>query len=71
MTCITRRGLAGVAAAAVPGASLRAQQQRPLRIGVLTDLSGPFRDASGPVSVAAVRQAVEDFGPAGRGRVHA
>ena len=71
MTCITRRGLAGMAAvgaaAAVPGGAVRAQQQRPLRIGVLTDLSGPFRDASGPVSVAAVRQAVEDFGPAGRG----
>ena len=71
MTCITRRGLAGMAAvgaaAAVPGGAARAQQQRPLRIGVLTDLSGPFRDASGPVSVAAVRQAVEDFGPAGRG----
>ncbi len=64
-----RRGLlAGTAAAGAiagrPGAS-RAQG-RPIRIGVLTDLSGPYRDTGGPTSVAAARQAVEDFG-AGHG----
>jgi branched-chain amino acid transport system substrate-binding protein len=60
MPAITRRGLiaGGTALAAWPARA----QQRPLRIGVLTDLSGPFRDYSGGVSVAAVRQAVEDFG---------
>ncbi len=35
---------------------------RPVRIGVLTDLSGPYRDTGGPTSVAAAQQAVEDFG---------
>src|SRR3712207_5660051 len=32
-----------------------------VRIGVLTDLSGPYRDVTGPTSVACVRQAVEEF----------
>ena len=33
------------------------------RIGVLTDLSGQYRDNSGPTSVLAAHQAVEDFRP--------
>lgn len=32
-----------------------------VRIGVLTDLSGPYSDFSGPTSVDAARMAVEDF----------
>src|SRR3712207_9276142 len=32
-----------------------------IRIGVLTDLSGTYRDVTGPTSVACVRQAVEEF----------
>jgi len=57
----TRRmllGASGALAIARPGGA----QARPLRIGVLTDLSGPFRTDSGPVSVAAVQQAVADVG---------
>jgi branched-chain amino acid transport system substrate-binding protein len=38
-----------------------------IRIGVLTDLSGQYRDNSGPTSVAAAHQAVEDFGPKSHG----
>ena len=34
---------------------------------MLTDLSGPYKDIAGPVAVAAVRQALEDFGVAGKG----
>ncbi len=33
-----------------------------IRIGVLTDMSGPNSSASGPTSVACARQAVEEFG---------
>ncbi len=33
-----------------------------VRIGVLTDMSGPASDATGPGSVAAARMAIEDFG---------
>lgn len=39
----------------------RAQLPNPIRIGVLTDLSGPFADQVGPGSVAAARLAAEDF----------
>jgi hypothetical protein len=40
---------------------------KPIRIGVLTGLSGPYRDTSGPTSFAAVRQAAADFAAAGAG----
>ena len=36
-------------------------QDRPLRIGVLTDLSGIYQDNSGKTSVACAQQAVEEF----------
>ena len=36
-----------------------------IRIGVLNDQSGPFRDIGGPGSVAATRQAVKEFGDHG------
>ena len=54
--------LAGAAALAAPA---RAQQPAlpAIRIGVLTDLSGQYRDNSGPTSVLAAHQAVEDFRP--------
>jgi branched-chain amino acid transport system substrate-binding protein len=59
---LSRRALLGTAAAALPLAAARAQgPQEVIRIGVLTDLAGPYRDVTGPVSVACVRQAVEEF----------
>jgi len=64
MTVLSRRALIG-SAAAVAGSSpfARARAQTPtIRIGVLNDQSGPYRDISGPVSVACARQAVEEFG---------
>jgi len=45
-----------------------AKAESPLRIGVLTDISGPYGDAAGEGSVAAARLAVEDFGPSVLGR---
>lgn len=67
---IARRNLlqAGAAIAAVP-AGLRAAraQATTLKIGVLNDQSGLYRDLTGPTSVAAVRQAVADSGAAARG----
>lgn len=58
-----------VLAAGTAAALIRpARAQSPvIRIGVLTDLSGPYRDTGGQTSVAAARQAVEDFGGAARG----
>ena len=50
------------------GTPIAARAQAPaLKIGVLTDLSGPYKDLAGPVAVACVRQAMEDFGVAGKG----
>ncbi|MGI4952184.1 MAG: ABC transporter substrate-binding protein [Janthinobacterium lividum] len=66
MNQITRRGLIGTAAiaATLPGTlpgPARAQAPR-LKIGVLTDMSGTYRDASGPLAVVAVQQAVAELG---------
>ncbi|RAI58265.1 ABC transporter substrate-binding protein [Roseicella frigidaeris] len=60
----TRRALLGASALALPfaiPARTRAQADETIRIGVLTDLAGPYRDVTGPTSVACVRQAVEEF----------
>lgn len=43
----------------------RAQAARTVRIGVLSDLTGPYRDATGPTSVACAQQAVQEFGMRG------
>lgn len=48
--------------------SLPAGAETPLRIGVLTDMNGPYGDAAGAGSVAAAQLAVADFGPTVLGR---
>ena len=45
-----------------------AHAQAPLRIGVITDMSGQYSDGNGAGSVQAARFAVEDFGPTVLGR---
>jgi branched-chain amino acid transport system substrate-binding protein len=54
--------LAGLAPAAL------AQAQKPVRIGVLNDLSGVYADYQGEGSIIAARMAVEDFGGKVAGR---
>jgi branched-chain amino acid transport system substrate-binding protein len=39
----------------------RAQGAPSLKIGVVTDMSGPYRDIGGPMSIAAARQAIADY----------
>ena len=61
---VTRRAALGAAAASalLPGLSRRtAAQDAPIRLGVLNDQSGTYRDDTGPLSVLCVRQAVEEF----------
>ena len=58
--------LAVAFSAAIPPAF--AQQPPPLRIGVLTDMNGPYGDSAGPGSVAAANLAAADFGPTVLGR---
>lgn len=69
MTSITRRTAMGGAlgVAALPAAGRAQNRDNTIRIGVLADFSGPYRDTSGPTSVAAVQQAIEDLGVAQRG----
>lgn len=55
---LTRRSLGAFAAASVAG---QAYAAAPLRIGVLTEMSGPSAEDSGLSSVAAARPAVEGF----------
>jgi branched-chain amino acid transport system substrate-binding protein len=64
---LTRRGLLGTVAtaSAMPLSSRAHSQTHTIRIGVLNDQSGPYKDWGGPDSVAAVRQAVKDFGNQG------
>jgi len=45
----------------------RAQGGTTLKIGVLNDQSGVYREVSGPTSTACVRQAIQDSGLAARG----
>ncbi|HEX4172683.1 MAG TPA: ABC transporter substrate-binding protein [Acetobacteraceae bacterium] len=60
-TTISRRVLfsAGVAAATMPRRSRAAD--RPIRIGVLTDMTGAYAANTGPGSVLGAQMAVEDF----------
>jgi branched-chain amino acid transport system substrate-binding protein len=61
--------LAGVtlfAAAALFGTAANAEDL-PVKIGVMSDMSGLYSDLGGPGSVAAAKLAIEDFNPAAHG----
>ena len=62
---LSRRALLGSAAvlgsAALPFAAPRAQASAVVKIGVLTDMSGPYQDLAGPGSIAATQMAVAEF----------
>jgi branched-chain amino acid transport system substrate-binding protein len=64
-----RQFLGGVAAASVLSMTGigRTQDNKTIRIGVLVDLSGPYRDTGGETAVACARQAVKDSGILERG----
>jgi branched-chain amino acid transport system substrate-binding protein len=70
---MSRLGLllrAGCAALAIVSAALAAKAgpDDPVKIGVLTDMSGPYSDVGGPGSVEAVKMAIEDFGGSALGK---
>ena len=64
---INRRTVLGAAAAgaAVPLGRARAQAKPLIKIGVMNDQSGPYRDVNGPTSVACTKQAVLEFAAQG------
>jgi branched-chain amino acid transport system substrate-binding protein len=64
---MTRRGLLATATAATTLPMARARAQSPsIKIGVLGDQSGVYRDLSGPVAIAAVKLGIADSHAAGR-----
>jgi branched-chain amino acid transport system substrate-binding protein len=67
MSKIARRAvLAGIPTSVLVGSSMAATQ--PVRIGLLSDMSGPYRDTGGPGSRIAAELAVQDFGGSVLGR---
>jgi branched-chain amino acid transport system substrate-binding protein len=60
---IQRRTMLGAAAATAltPVYRSRAQTRPVVKIGVMNDQSGPYRDVNGPTSVICARQAVQEF----------
>lgn len=66
---ITRRLVLGgtAAGALLPVRLARAQSRPTIKIGVLGDMSGVYRDISGPLAVASVQQAIEEFNPGAHG----
>jgi branched-chain amino acid transport system substrate-binding protein len=59
---LTRRAAFAAGAATLASGRRRARaQSATIRIGLLTDFSGPFRDINGPTSVACLAQAVAEF----------
>jgi branched-chain amino acid transport system substrate-binding protein len=63
---LSRRILLGTGAA-LPLVGRARAQAAGLKIGVLTDLSGPYQDLAGPLAVKAAQMALEDYGIAGKG----
>ncbi|MDB5379285.1 MAG: putative substrate-binding protein [Rubritepida sp.] len=71
MSRIDRRALLGATAGAaalgvLPGRRARAQAANTIRIGVMNDQSGPYRDIGGPNGVMMAQIAAQEFGN-GRG----
>jgi branched-chain amino acid transport system substrate-binding protein len=66
-TLIKAAAAAPVVAAGLPGRRARAQAANTIRIGVLNDQSGTYRDLSGPGSTHAVRLAIQESGITQRG----
>src|ERR1700722_14432246 len=71
MLNITRRAAVGTLAAApfvMPGIIRAQTSSKPVRIGLLSDMGGPYRDVGGPGNRVAVELAIEDFGGSVLGR---
>src|ERR1700679_2394340 len=71
MTNFSRRLLLGGMAAtplARPGIIRAQSTSKPVKIGLLSDMSGPYRDVGGPGNKAAAELAIEDVGGSVLGR---
>lgn len=71
MSSVSRRVLIGSLAAAplaMPGIIRAQTSSKPIRIGLLSDMSGPYRDVGGPGNKVATQLAITDFGGSVLGR---
>jgi branched-chain amino acid transport system substrate-binding protein len=66
ISSISRRAVLGAATGATVGRSAHAEEPI-IRIGVLSDMSGPYADTSGRGSIIATQMAVEEFTAASPG----
>jgi branched-chain amino acid transport system substrate-binding protein len=64
---LTRRTILGSSAAGLVLPRYARAQKPTIKIGVLNDQSGPYRDDGGPTGVVCTKQALEDFGISGKG----
>jgi branched-chain amino acid transport system substrate-binding protein len=64
---LTRRATlaSATAAAVIPLRRARTQARPVIRIGVINDQSGPYRDVTGPTAIACTRQAIQEFAAGG------
>jgi branched-chain amino acid transport system substrate-binding protein len=62
-----RTALTAASAAALIGSRAGRAQTPTIKIGVLNDQSGPYRDDGGPTGVVCAKQALVDFGVSGLG----
>ena len=64
---MNRRTVLGAVAATAAGPIVRtrAQTKPVIRLGVMNDQSGPYRDVNGPTGVICAKQAVQEFAPHG------
>ena len=65
MKNLSRRAVVGALAAAplaMPGVIRAQSTSKPVRIGLLSDMGGPYRDVGGPGNRLAVELAIADFG---------
>jgi branched-chain amino acid transport system substrate-binding protein len=60
VSLVSRRAVIAGTASILPAWKARAQTKS-LKIGIMSDMSGPYAEASGPGDVVAARLAIEDF----------
>ena len=71
MSSVSRRVLIGglvAAPLAMPGIVRAQSSSKPVKIGLLSDMSGPYRDVGGPGNHVATELAIADFGGSVLGR---
>ncbi len=62
---LLQAGAGGAALGGLPWRSAKAQAANTIRVALLCDFSGTYRDVTGPTELACIRQAAAEFGNRG------